>query len=265
MDYLLLHLCSVELATILWDGFHTTRYIVLSMDLSRLIKVHQVGLIMLLVGQMISIILITVDRVLSVKLTIKYKVMVTKSRLLIILVVCWAVCISQGFIVHYASHEVLNKKLSAWEILVAIIIVVGYGYIFIKTRYGDRRLAYITQQQRRTTVKPTVPGLIVVTFVFLCLIPDLLLAIGVKFSLWILSVFYLNFMTDSLIYIFGSGQIRTRIRKFLHRRCQIRKGRQVTANLLFSYSCYFIGCSSHRMLPILRKQRNKKVMDYPLI
>ena len=168
---------------------------------------------MLLVGQMISIILITVDRVVAVKFCLQYRAIVTKKRLLILLAFCWAVCISHGFIVWYFPFEVLNKILATWEILVTVVIVAGYGYIIAIVQQRNRNLVEDNNHKiRRPNLKLTVPALIVLTFFFFCLIPDLLLAIGVKFSLWILSSFYFNFTTDSLIYIFGSGRIRNCIK-----------------------------------------------------
>ena len=217
MHYLLLHLGGTELAIVVWDGFHTTRYIILKMDLSNLIKLHQTGLIILLLAQMISIILITLDRTLAVKLTIKYRVVVTKQRLLAILLFSWILCSSHGVVVYYSSHEVLNKILSAWEIFVAVVIFIGYTYIVVIVQCRSRNLSEDNQQIRRPKLKLTIPGLIVTTFIVLCLIPDLLLAIGIKFSLWILSSFYFNFITDSLIYIFGTGRIRSRVMLLFHR------------------------------------------------
>ena len=217
MHYLLLHLGGTELAIVVWDGFHTTRYIILKMDLSKLIKLHQTGLIILLLAQMISIILITLDRTLAVKLTIKYRVVVTKQRLLAILVFSWVLCSSHGVVVYHSSHQVLNKILSAWEIFVAVVIFIGYTYIVVIVQCRSRNLSEDNQQIRRPKLKLTIPGLIVTTFIVLCLIPDLLLAIGIKFSLWILSSFYFNFITDSLIYIFGTGRIRSRVMLLFHR------------------------------------------------
>ena len=212
MDCLLLHLSAVELALILWQAFHNIRYAICGMDLSKPTKLHQMGLIILLVGQMISVILITADRVLAVSLTIRYRAIVTKRRLKILFAAGWVLCISHGFIPYYFSFKVLNEILTAWDILVAIIIFTGYGYIVIIVQFKNRALVESNQYTKRPNLKLTVPGLILSAFVLFCLIPDLLLAICIRLSLWILSNFYLNFLTDSLIYIFGSGRIQSRVR-----------------------------------------------------
>ena len=86
IDYLLIHLCCVELLTLIWDGTKTIGLFFLEVKpnvKSTLLEIYKVGSVLLVVGQMMSVILLTVDRVLAVKLTIRYIVFVTKRRILI--------------------------------------------------------------------------------------------------------------------------------------------------------------------------------------
>ena len=211
-DLLLLHLSGVELALIIWDSFFCIRYLVLAMDLIQPSKLYITGVIILVMEQIKSIILITVDRVLAVKLTIRYRIIVTRKRMNIVFAVSWLLSISHGVMVNYISLQEMKQIRSAWEILVTLMIITGYGYIIVLFQYRKRKLEENHRQIGRTNLKLTVPGLILLTYIILCVIPDLLLSFGTKFTLWILGLRYLNMLTDSLIYTFGSGRIRSRIR-----------------------------------------------------
>ena len=216
VDYLLLHLCGMELGFVLFSGFYTARAIILHQHMFENSKLKLIGFTLFGIGLMSSIILVTLDRVFAVMLTIKYRVVITKKRMLIVFVLCWVSCISHVIIVYlFPSATYLIH--STWDIFVTITILVGYGYIIVKTRCMSRNLAALNQQRPRTTVKLTVPSLIITTFVLLCLIPDLLLAMGIPYSLWILSSYNLNFMMDSLIYILATGRFRSRLQKMFHR------------------------------------------------
>ena len=127
MHYLLLQLSVTEMSIIIWNGIYTIRSITLKEDLSQRAGVHQIGLVILFVGQLITRILITIDRVLAVKLAIKYGLFVTHKKLAITVTVCWALYIPHGIAVHYSSDKIPNKIFSAWEVLVAFIIFTGYG------------------------------------------------------------------------------------------------------------------------------------------
>ena len=76
----------MELLGLVWDGTKTIGLFFREVKpnvKSTLLEIYKVGSVLLVVGQMMSVILLTVDRVLAVKLTIRYIVFVTKRRILI--------------------------------------------------------------------------------------------------------------------------------------------------------------------------------------
>ena len=215
IDYLLLHLCFVELALLFWDAAFTIRHKVQGKDPATYLDIYKVGSIALVVGQMLSLILITFDRVLAVKLTIKYRAVVTKRRTLILFPCCWALCMIYGIVIHYSSDfSVFKVVLSTWEIIVVIIIFFGYGYIILVVQSRNRKFAASGQRVQRPNIKLAVPTLVVVTFVLLVLVPDLIITLGVQHNIWFTCSIHLNILTDSLIYIFGSGRIKCRIKNW---------------------------------------------------
>ena len=198
IDYLLLHLCFVDLVTLLWNGISKFRFIFVGVDHS-MQDYYIVGVVSLVVGQIISIIFLTVDRVLAVKLTIKYKACVTKRRILFLLLFCWIICFLHGFITYFFLISIYNLVLSIWAIVAVMIIFFGYGYIILVVQYRNRELTVNSQQVRRPIVKLTVPAAIVTTFVLLALIPEMILAAGVSYSTWFLCFFHANYMSDSIL------------------------------------------------------------------
>ena len=165
MDFLLLHLCCTELVILFWDSAFTIRYIVWGKDPSTYFDIYSVGTIALFVSQMLSLILVTLDRVLAVKLTIKYRVVVTKGRILILFPFCWALCIVHGIVIYYTKFIVFKVVLSTWEIIVFVVIFAGYGYIILVVQDRNRKFAASDQRAQRANVKLAVPTLVVVTFV----------------------------------------------------------------------------------------------------
>ena len=153
------------------------------------------------------------DRVLAVKLTIKYRAVVTKRRTLILFPCCWALCIVLGIVVYFSVYFIVYRVvLITWEIIVVIVIFFGYAYIILVVQGRNRKFAANHQQIQKTNVKLAVPTLVVVTFVLLFLVPDLLMTLGVRHSIWFTCLVHLNILTDSLIYICGSGRMKCRIK-----------------------------------------------------
>ena len=88
----------MELFTLVWDGIYMVRTIFIKDSRQDL---YIVGLVSLVVGQIISIILLTADRVLVVKLAINYRGFITKRKILISLSLCWIICFLHGFITYF--------------------------------------------------------------------------------------------------------------------------------------------------------------------
>ena len=202
--YLLFHLSGMEIINIIWMGV----FVVWQMDASSMMERSRVelsGVVFLLVGQYISVILLTVDRVLAVALVFKYRRVVTARKLIIVFPVCWAICLAHGVIVWYFTGTFV-KILLAWEIPIVVLLICAYIYIFIVVQIQGRKGRINSNQKRKLNLK--VPLSIVATLIAFYVVPDFLVESGVvQFSPWFYVVFYLNVLTDPIIYILGSPQM----------------------------------------------------------
>ena len=202
--YLLLHLSGMEIINIMWMGVFVFGH----MDATSMVersKVELSGVVFVLVGQYLSVILLTVDRVLAVALAFKYRRVVTARKLIIVFPVCWAICLAHGVIVWYFTSTFV-KILLAWEIPIVVLLVCAYIYIFTVVEIQGRKGRINSDQKRRLNIK--VPLSIVATLIAFYVVPDFLVESGaVQFSPWLYVVFYLNVLTDPVIYILGSSQM----------------------------------------------------------
>ena len=202
--YLLLHLSAMEIVNILWMGV----YVIWHMDAASMVQRSRTelsGLIILLVGQYLSVIMITVDRVLAVKLAFRYRTVVAVQKLIIVFPVCWAVCLAHGCIVWYFKNAFV-KILLAWEIPLVVLLIGAYIYIFTVVEIQGRKGRINNNVRRRLNLK--VPVSIVVTLIAFYVVPDFLVESGtVHFSPWLYVIFYLNVLTDPIIYILGTPQM----------------------------------------------------------
>ena len=158
----------------------------------------------------LSILLITLDRVLSVYLTFKYTTVVTKTKTCVALAVTLMTSIILG------TNSLLNERQwIAWvifDIVMAILLISSYTYIICKLGIPRRSLGKNSICRRKTpTFKYRIPLLIMTSFILLVLLPDLALAIRPSaYSIWFPTGWCLNFSLDAMIYVFYSGRMRRR-------------------------------------------------------
>ena len=96
-DYLLIHLSMMETLKELFRASFLVY--LLSQGTNTRIRIQKTGMVMLVMGEYLSLFLITIDRVLKVKIAIKYNIVVTKKRILLAFLFCWAICIAHGVVV----------------------------------------------------------------------------------------------------------------------------------------------------------------------
>ena len=161
-----------------------------------------------LIAQYLSVIFITLDRVLKVQLSIKYGVFVTKKSLFWVSPPFIVVCLCHG-LVTWIYPDTANNIVLAWEIFASVIIIACYFYIFKYLRTLTREIFQESSAiSRRPGLKLKVPLLIVATFLAFCVFPNLLLAARlIRFSPWLYIIFDLNTLCDVVIYVFGTPKL----------------------------------------------------------
>ena len=210
-DYLILQFSSTEAAAIIYQ------IVFFAIDTFRpeltINGVFETGVTILVVQQFFLFFMITFDRVLKVKLSIKYSLVVTKKKLLLACIPCLLISIGHGCVIWYAPHLV-NKVFFVWEILLVISIIASYLYIFVYFRIIRRNsLGDSVNSARTISLNLRVPIMIVTTFMIFFVIPDLLLALHVvQFSPWFLCIFTMNVISDASIYIMWTPKLRRSIR-----------------------------------------------------
>ena len=226
MVWILAHLSFVEVGGILYSSVNSIMRLFFNSNVAYREQYHMAMVIFFYSAIFLTVMIITLERVIAVKLTIKYRSVANKRRLIYVFICVWIISVTMSLVVAFSTKPVFNILLAVWEILVVILTICSYTYIAITVKRRRKRLRLNAQN---TPIPPqrlklTVPFLIVLTVICFYLIPDMLLAVGVEFSIWFKPIFYLNYVTDALIYIFGLSQFRNRVKKFC---CgnQIRRSR----------------------------------------
>ena len=232
MIWILAHLSFLELSNVIYDSVNSIRLLFIG----KVIHIEKYDLAIFtffLSAQFLTLMTITIERVIAVKLTIKYIVVVNKRRLLFVFTCIWIVSVAMSLIVLFSTKPAFNIVLAFWEILVAIVTISSYVYIALTVKSRRKRLSLGAQNMPRQRLNLTVPFLIVLTLICFYFIPDMLLAVGVEYSIWFNTIFYLNFLTDALIYIFGLPQFRNRVKRFCCRE-KVRSRTDMTRSSVLS-------------------------------
>ena len=215
---LLIHLSLVELIFLLILGINEVSlpYIISHIGLLPL-KCSQLILICFLTAQFLSLAIITFERVLAVKLALRYRIVATKRKLIPVFSIIWLLSVSMSMAV-WMNNDIFHIVLAIWEISLTIMYACSYSYIFITVRGRRRRLNLHNSAQNHLNLNLKVPFLLVFTLICFYCVPDLLLATKVcDKEIWFLPVFYVNYITDGLIYIFGLPECRQRIKRVCKR------------------------------------------------
>ena len=155
---------------------------------------------------------ITLERVLAVLLTIKFRLMVTKRRLALVIAIIWLISLSTVMMLRFSRKVRFNHIMLFLDSLLIIIYVGSYSYIFITVKKRRRALRGQNGGPNTNGLNLKVPFLLVLTLVCFNLIPDLVLFAGLKRPRWYSSIFYINYISDPLIYLFGMPECKKRIK-----------------------------------------------------
>ena len=203
---LIIQLSFAELCYTSYDGFFTASHYIKSGHIPFINRKEQTIFLFIYSLQFLTLIAISVDRVLAVKLALRYKILVRRRALAVVIICIWITSLALALIIWFIQAITFNKMLVALESLVIGVYICSYGYIIFAMRLKQTQ----SRSDRKLSIK--VPFLLVLTLICFLLIPDLVLAAGYPFSIWFLPVFWLNNISDALIYIFEMPVCRKRMK-----------------------------------------------------
>ena len=159
-------------------------------------------------NQYLCVIYITLDRILAVYLTCRYKAIATKTKLSIAFVLQHLLSWGSGiliFVTLTVDFYVTSIEMVAfmcWDFLTIILTTGGYVYIILITRARRRILRNSSSNIPTANIKYIIPMCIAATFFSFVVIPDIVLNINLElYCIWFRVVWTLNFISDPLIYV----------------------------------------------------------------
>ena len=159
-------------------------------------------------NQYLCVIYITIDRILAVNLTCRYKAIVTKKKLSIAFALQHLVSWVSGTLIfltlqvdlYYTSLEMVAYM--CWNCLTVISTIGGYTYIILITRARRRTLRNTSSSVPTVNIKYIIPMCITATFFGFVVVPDIVLNIKLElYCVWFRVVWNLNMISDPLIYV----------------------------------------------------------------
>ena len=198
-DLLIIHLCMSELLLVVWHlGSRTLTWFG---GLAKASMIQKVGSQFTTSLFYQSLIYISLDRMLAVRLNFRYRVVVTKERFQVIVAIIWIVAIITGIICGFIAY---NNTLiwGTWSAITMMSIIVSYGYI-ICVLIQQRRKFNGDSARSHGKIRYRVPVWIVISFFAFLFIPDIILLINENiFSNWFLVMWYTNYLLDPIVYVF---------------------------------------------------------------
>ena len=159
-----------------------------------------------------TLIAISLERVLAVKLTVKFCSIVTKRRVTLVVICIWLLSLALTVIMWYISAPFYYDML-IFDSFLVLIYICSYVYIFVTV--GRRRRKFSNSQLSaplHNDLNLKVPLLLIFGVIFFYLIPDIVFVCGVEMPSWFDAVFIFNMITDAPIYIFGMPECRKRLK-----------------------------------------------------
>lgn len=166
-----------------------------------------------LIPQVMSLVIITIDRILAVNLLVRYKLVVTNKRLLVVLVCVWIFSAAYGVSFWFSKSIVYAFVALGLSTAVVLFFIVSYTYIIIKVHMTRRRTSTAGRCNQQSRFNYWIPFTIILTYVLFIVATDLSLVFtGFKFTAWHFIAWNLNPLADTITYVFGSARMRSRMR-----------------------------------------------------
>ena len=167
----------------------------------------------LYIVQLHTLIMITLDRVLAVKLLMRYRVVVTRKKACLLFIPGWILGICYSFISLFASNHEMAISYIVLDSSISIFFIVSYTYIILKIKSVRNNTSETsTHHSNAKTFRYHVPLIIVLSYACFYLIPDLRMATRVLVSKeWLYVIWDMILIANPLTYMFGIESVRHRL------------------------------------------------------
>ena len=209
-NLLLIKLSFVEISYILHEGITNAHSFIKNGHLEPPNDVGRTMIIFLHSLRIMVLMAITVDRILAVRLALRYKTVVTRRKLVIVVICIWLTSSCLALIMWYSHASILNTLLAIEKSVLVVVYICGYVYIILRLKAIEKKFPN-HKSTRHLSIK--VPFLLVLSLICFFWIPELILAAGFDYSIWFLVLFYMTNIVDALIYIFGLPECQRRLKK----------------------------------------------------
>ena len=197
-NILLMNLCSSELLNAIWESINFSLHLYWNRESES--ALHYIVKSVFWCSMYQSVILITLDRILAVKLTCRYKFIVTKRKVFAVLFITWLISSCFGPLTWYLPSKFYWLF---WHALGTITIIGGYSYI-IRTTLQRRKTLHdeLSSNINVLNIKYEVPLSIAVTYLTFVVVPIIILLIDDSlYSIWIVVLWDMNLVADPLVYV----------------------------------------------------------------
>ena len=137
-----------------------------------------------LLPHLMTLVIITVDRILAINLVFRYRLVVTNKRLTILLVIVWILSAVYGTSYYFVRSKYYKKVLFSLSLVVVVFFIVSYTYIIIKVRRTRKALSSAGQTNRQSRFNYWIPFTIILTYILFVVVTDLTLVFNVRMSIW---------------------------------------------------------------------------------
>lgn len=161
------------------------------------------------IPHVLTLVIITIDRILAVHLVLRYRSVVTNGRLKLVLTLVWILGAVYGVLSSlFENLKYVSLCLSA---IVVMFFIVSYLFIIFKVQTAKKNMPTVRHKSR---FKYWIPLTIIVTYTLLVVATDISVIIikTENIKLWHYIAWSLNALIDTLTYLFGSAQIKSRIK-----------------------------------------------------
>ena len=206
---LLTHLFIAELVYAIHEAIFFILKHCLPQSNSKLQRAHVIGSTFLAYTKCLSILWITLDRVIAVKLALKYRIFVTTHKVIAVLSVLWVISFAFSVAASFVPSNVNGNTFLIWNTCACIIIILSYVYIIVAVNIQRRNLNTTSAQSAATRLKYRIPLAISSLYILLCLLPKLVVNATKPESgaVWVYLGLFLNFNTDPFVYLFYGKQL----------------------------------------------------------
>ena len=161
----------------------------------------------LYIPNVMSLVIITLDRILAINLVLRYRLVVTNKRLFAVLVCVWILSAVYGVSCWFLKSDTYLIVLFIFSLVVVIFFVCSYIYIIVKVKVARKELATSGQRNRQSRLNYWVPFTIILTYFLFVVATDLSVVYLNNITIWHIIVWSLNTIADTLTYVIGSARI----------------------------------------------------------